>query len=461
MAVIGAFIMPHPPVIIPAVGKGEESAIQKTADACGRVAQEIAALHPDTIVITSPHAELYADYLHIAPGSRAEGSFDRFGAPEEAFAFDCDTEFAAALTEEAKKRKLPAGTFGDRNRPVDHGALVPLFFVNRSFRDYRLVRCSISGLGPLEHYRFGECIAAAAETLGRRTVLIASGDLSHKLTPEGPYGFAKEGPEFDRRITDAMKEADFLRFLSFDEDFCEAAAQCGLSSFIILAGALDGFAVKTEFLSYEGPFGVGYAVCSYLPQERDEARRFGQQFEGIRREALSDRRRDEDEYVRLARLSLETWVIEGRRATPPAGLPSELTEKRAGVFVSLKKNGRLRGCIGTILPVQGSVAAEIIRNAISAGSRDPRFDAVTEEELPELVYSVDVLGRSEPVNSPADLDPKRYGVIVRNEGHCGLLLPDLAGVDTVRRQVEIALEKAGITGEEPYALERFEVVRHL
>ncbi len=461
MAIIGAFIMPHPPVIIPAVGKGEESAIRETADACERAAQEIAALHPDTIVVTSPHAELYADYLHIAPGEHAEGSFEQFGAPDERFSFDCDTEFIAALTLEAKKRNLPAGTFGARNHPVDHGALVPLSFVNRAFRDYKLVRCSISGLGPLEHYRFGECVAAAAELLDRRTVLIGSGDLSHKLTPEGPYGFAKEGPVFDRQVTDAMKEADFLRFLSFDADFCEEAAQCGLSSFIILAGALDGRAVKTEFLSYEGPFGVGYAVCAYTPEGRDETRRFGERFETAQRESLSDRRKDEDDYVRLARLSLEAWVIEGRRASPPAGLPAELTERRAGVFVSLKKNGRLRGCIGTILPVQGSIAAEIIRNAISAGSRDPRFDPVTEEELPVLVYSVDVLGRSEPVESPEDLDPKRYGVIVRNEGHCGLLLPDLAGVDTAERQIKIALEKAGIAEDEPYALERFEVVRHV
>ena len=130
------------------------------------------------------------------------------------------------------------------------------------------------------------------------------------------------------------------------------------------------------------------------------------------------------------------------------------------MFVSLKKDGRLRGCIGTISPAAENIAAEILTNAVSAGIGDPRFDPVEEDELPELVYSVDVLGEAEPISGMDELDPKRYGVIV-NKGHRrGLLLPNLEGVDTVRQQVDIALQKAGIRREESYTLERFEVVRH-
>jgi AmmeMemoRadiSam system protein A len=134
--------------------------------------------------------------------------------------------------------------------------------------------------------------------------------------------------------------------------------------------------------------------------------------------------------------------------------------KRAGVFVSLKKDGRLRGCIGTISPTKATIADEIIGNAISAGTGDPRFDPVTKDELASLVYSVDVLGAPESAASMDDLDAKRYGVIVTKGIQRGLLLPNLDGVDTPEQQVDIALQKAGIPRSAPYTMERFEVVRH-
>lgn len=460
MAVLGAFIVPHPPIIIPSIGKGEEKKIRKTIDAYNRAAQEIAELKPDTVVVTTPHSVLYADYLHISPGESASGDFRAFGSRDEALTFPYDTEFVRGLTGAAKRAGIAAGTFGERDRSIDHGALVPLTFLRRYCGDFRLVRCSLSGFGPLVHYRYGTCIAETAERLGRRTVLVASGDLSHKLKEDGPYGFAPEGPQFDAQVTKAMAEGDFMRFLTFDEEFCDAAAECGLRSFLIMAGAFDGVAVEPEFLSYEGPFGVGYAVCGFRPKEPDEGRRFGARYEAWKKDRAKERKGNEDECVRLARLSLESWVREEKRAAVPDGLSPDLTGKKAGVFVSLKKDGRLRGCIGTIRPVRGSIAEEIVQNAVSAGTEDPRFDPVTEDELPELVYSVDVLGGTEPIGSLSELDPGRYGVVVRNGGRCGLLLPNLAGIDSPEQQVSVALQKAGIRKDEPYRMERFEVVRH-
>lgn len=169
---------------------------------------------------------------------------------------------------------------------------------------------------------------------------------------------------------------------------------------------------------------------------------------------------EEDPYIHLAKLTLETYVREGRVISIPEGLPEEMVSQKAGVFVSLKKNGQLRGCIGTIMPTTSCIAEEIIQNAISAGVRDPRFYPVTEEELPEIVYSVDVLKEPEPISSMAELDVKRYGVIVRSGRRTGLLLPDLEGVDTPEQQVAIALQKAGIWPGEDYTMERFEVIRH-
>ncbi len=145
---------------------------------------------------------------------------------------------------------------------------------------------------------------------------------------------------------------------------------------------------------------------------------------------------------------------------PIEDLPEEMLTKRAGVFVSIKKHGELRGCIGTFLPTRKNIAEEIQRNAISAGCEDPRFYPVTAEELPELEYSVDVLTEPRPVYSLDELDPKKYGILVQKGFRSGLLLPDLEGVDTVEQQLNIALAKAGISPNEKYQIKKFEVVRH-
>jgi AmmeMemoRadiSam system protein A len=293
---------------------------------------------------------------------------------------------------------------------------------------------------------------------------VASGDLSHKLKEDGPYGFAEEGVRFDQEIVQAMKDGDFLHFMEFSPDFCDLAAECGLKSFIIMAGALDGKEVASEFFSYEGSFGVGYAICEFKITGENKDREFDRIFTEKQRAIARERQKLEDPYVHLARLSLETYVETGEYLKYPDmlpdNLPEELTKQRAGVFVSLKKHGSLRGCIGTTGPVTESIAQEIIRNAVSSGEEDPRFPPVTAEELPELIYSVDVLGEAEPIKLEDELDVKRYGVIVSSGRKRGLLLPNLEGVDTVEQQISIAKKKAGIYDNERFTMERFEVVRH-
>ena len=201
-------------------------------------------------------------------------------------------------------------------------------------------------------------------------------------------------------------------------------------------------------------------MAAFSVTGNDSTRHFGAQYAEEEAERLRIGREKEDPYVRLARKSLESFVTTGQRIAIPSGLPEEMLSRRAGVFVSLHREGKLRGCIGTTGPTTGSVAAEIIRNAIHAATEDPRFDPVTPEELADLECHVDVLGPSEPIASITELEPKRYGVIVRNRGKSGLLLPDLPGVDTAEEQVAIARRKAGIGEHESVALERFEVVRH-
>ncbi|MEI6101906.1 MAG: AmmeMemoRadiSam system protein A, partial [Eubacteriales bacterium] len=160
-----------------------------------------------------------------------------------------------------------------------------------------------------------------------------------------------------------------------------------------------------------------------------------------------------------AKATLNSYVLDGEKVRIPEWVPPELSGSRAGVFVSIKKNGRLRGCIGTTSPQRGSIAEEIIENAISAGTMDPRFDPVAPAELSRLEFSVDVLGEAERIDSMEELDVKVYGVIVISGYKRGLLLPDLEGVETPEEQVEIALQKAGIRPYEEYTMERFRVER--
>lgn len=462
MPMLGAVLTPHPPVLLPEVGRGREQKIAATDRAMRAAAEQVARWKPDVLIVASPHTILYGDYFHISPGEAAVGDMSAFGAPQVRILARYDTALREEIVRRAQQADLKAGFLGQRDPALDHGVLIPLYYLQKAGVSCPIVRMGLSGFSPLAHYRLGQCVAAAVEALGRRAVFVASGDLSHKLKDDGPYGFAPEGPKFDEAVTQTMASGDFLQFLTMNPALCERAAECGLRSFQMMAGALDGQAVQPQLLSHEGPFGVGYAVALFPVTGRDQTRCFAAACEQAQRDRLAARRAGEDAWVRLARLSLETYIRTGSRLeTLPEDLPDELTQRAAGAFVSLHLDGRLRGCIGTITPTQQNVAQEIVRNAVSAGTRDPRFPPVHPEELDTLEYSVDVLGAPEPVDSPAQLDPKRYGVIVSCGTRRGLLLPDLDGVDTAAQQIEIAREKGGIRANEPYRLERFEVVRHV
>ena len=460
MPITAAFMVPHPPMIVPEVGRGSERQIDATRAAYVQIAEAVAALKPETVIISSPHAAMYADWFHLSPGRRAEGSFAAFRAPGVRFSETYDEQLVRTVERLAVEAGFPAGTKGEREPALDHGTMVPLYFIRQAYADFRLVRVGLSGLPLEDHYRLGQLIRQAVAETGRSAVFVASGDLSHKLQTYGPYGFAPEGPAYDARIMDVCGRAAFGELFDFDAAFCDRAAECGHRSFVIMAGALDGTRVRAEVLSHEDVTGVGYGVCVFRPEGPDEGRRFlAARLEKQTREAAA-RREACDPFVRLAWMAVESYVRDGRIPALPGGLPDQLTKRRAGAFVSIHKQGQLRGCIGTIAPTRDSLAEEIVRNAVSAAARDPRFDPVRPDELGLLEISVDVLGEPEPVASEAELDVRRYGVIVSRGHRRGLLLPDLEGVDTVREQVAIARRKAGIGPAEKAELQRFEVVRH-
>ncbi len=275
MSVIFGTMVPHPPLILPDVGRGEERGIQDTIDSYRKVASDIEKLSPETVVITSPHATMFRDYFHISPGSSAYGDMGRFRAPGAAVEALYDEELVKQISGLCEEERFPAGPDGERDKSLDHGTLIPLWFLREAYRkagrkpDYKVVRIGLSGLSLQQHYRFGVLIEKAIEALDRKAVFIASGDLSHRLMFDGPYGFNEQGPVYDNKIMDVMGRGAFSELTGFDEKLLEEAAECGHRSFTIMGGTFDGQEVEAEKLSYEGPFGVGYGVCEFRCPKRE------------------------------------------------------------------------------------------------------------------------------------------------------------------------------------------------
>lgn len=491
MSIVAAYAVPHPPLIVPAVGKGQEATIQATIDAYEEVARRVEEHRPDTIIVTSPHAPLFSDGFFISNAEHVVGGLEMFGAENSVIEATGDPDLAELIASLANQANIPIGMGSSYDGPLDHATYIPLYFL-RDFLPYTtVVRVGLSGLSGRDHRMIGRCLELAANILERRVVLIASGDLSHVLKADGPYGFNAAGPQFDQAITSIFKSGALDDLYAFDDLFCEEAAECGLRSFQIMAGALAGSDHTSELLSYEGPFGVGYAVACFEVTGQKDTKDEMDEEAALAHEAARDRKPVEgeteadlvdedassnvpqpdaspytggsevDPFVALARASVEYFVTTERPLLMPEGLAPELADERAGVFVSLHEHGDLRGCIGTIAPTRDSVAQEIISNAISACSADPRFYPVQKNELDYLSYSVDVLFPPEAIDSPTELDPQEYGVIVSKGDKRGLLLPNLEGIDTVDQQVAIAKQKAGISpADDDVELERFRVVRH-
>jgi AmmeMemoRadiSam system protein A len=270
---------------------------------------------------------------------------------------------------------------------------------------------------------------------------IASGDLSHRLKLQAPAGYNPDAHFFDEEVVAALRSNTPDRIVKIDHSLRKLAGECGYRSMLVAIGASSDLPWSCEVLNYEAPFGVGYVVAQLINQ-------------------AGQSERAEIELPGLARRAVETFVRNGK-ILDPSETTQGLLKERAPCFVSLKTlNGELRGCIGTIEPARDTLAAEIVANAISAANNDPRFEPVSEDELSNLRYSVDVLFPSEPAVFE-ELDPAVFGVIVEDESGTrrGLLLPDIPGIDNAEQQVAIAARKAGISPGEPIKLWRFKVER--
>ncbi|MDQ6709707.1 MAG: AmmeMemoRadiSam system protein A [Candidatus Dormibacteraeota bacterium] len=424
--IVAGALVAHPPVLVPEVGGPRAAQVAVTASAMRQLDAALRDAPGDLLIVISPHGPAALRDLPLRRSRHVAGNLQRFGAGQIAVEAAVDLDVCHGLMAAAAPAGFPL-TWSD-DPELDHGAVVPLHLLPDTRTGRRLVFLGISGW-PLE--RFQQFGAFLHTYLGDRdAVLLASGDLSHRLTGDAPYGFRREGAVFDHLVIDALATQTWDAIERLDPDLAEQAGECGLRPLAILLGAARAGGLRSEVLSYEGPFGVGYPVV-----------RFGAAPPAI-------------DLQELGRRAIATYLREGRLIDPPDVVPIDL-RKPSAAFVTLRKAGELRGCMGSLVPTEASAIREIIRYAVASAIRDPRFEPVAPVEVPALTLSAQLLDPPEPIADAKSLDPAVFGVIVRQWDRQALLLPGIKGIVTADEQIAAACEKAGIDRRAPVRLERF------
>ncbi|MFN2492783.1 MAG: AmmeMemoRadiSam system protein A [Pyrinomonadaceae bacterium] len=457
-SIVFSGIAPHPPIMVPEVGGDSIAEVRGSIDAMAELTRRIIENGAETVVLVSPHAPLDSHAFVAYQRPDLCGNFAKFHAPAARVKFPLDYELLETITKTAAEKDYQVLGLG--NYDLDHGTAVPLYFLQRYGWDGDLVALGYSFLSNEDHLSFGECIRKAADKLGKRVAFIASGDLSHRLKPDAPAGYYPAAYRFDDEILDALRQNSPAQIIDVDEDLRRKAGECGFRSILVALGAIRDLPESCEVLHYEAPFGVGYLVAQLTNAQTTKPATKNAAVDRSSNAVAGGKLPESSNLPALARRVIETFVRTGKQLAVSDEMAHTLSA-RAACFVSIKtRDGELRGCIGTIEPVKLTLAEELIVNAISAATRDPRFEPIKPQELGNLRYSVDVLSSPEPARYE-DLNPAIYGVIVEDESglYRGLLLPDIPGVDTVAKQVDIAARKAGIGQEKPLKLSRFRVQR--
>lgn len=445
-AIVFAGLMPHAPVLVPGVGGEHTAEVQATTAAMSRIAQAVVAAQPDSLLIISPHSPRRPGAFGIWTTPRLRGSFERFGSRTNQVDIPADIALAEQLREEAASRGLH--TWRIAYGALDHGAMVPLAFLQLAGWQGPTVVLSLSDPGDPQLDQLGEAIAAAARAQRRRLAVIASGDMSHRLIPEAPCGFHPDGAQFDEAFIGLLRNGPPDAIRHIDTELIEHAAEDVVEPTRV-ALATVGFSTEhREVLSYEGPFGVGYAVAVLFDHAGSEPNASAPGLAG-NHVVLSKF----GELPRLARRAIEaSFAGDGEKCVFTGA--GELTA-RHGVFVTIRTDeGDLRGCRGS--PEPGDVITLTWQHARSSAFHDTRFAPLRIDDLPHVRFSVSVLGELEPVESLAELDPARYGVLVAAiDGRGALLLPNIEGITSVADQMRCVKQKAGIPLDEWVRIQRF------
>jgi len=268
--IVSAYIYPHPPIIVPEIGKGEECAASGTVNACIEASKKIKDKNPDTVLIITPHGPAFRDAVAISVEEKLVGSFAKFGRPDVKLDFQNNLKLTSKIIENARLSGIPIVPLNTQavsrygiDTSLDHGALVPLYYISKELENVKIVHLCMGFLSYRELFEFGMCIKKAVEEINDNVVILGSGDLSHRLTLDAPCGYSERGREFDQKLVGLLAKGNFDEIMAIDESLIETAGECGMRPFSIMFGCLDGCKVLPRILSYEGPFGVGYCVGEF------------------------------------------------------------------------------------------------------------------------------------------------------------------------------------------------------
>jgi len=261
-------LMPHPPIMIPEIGKSELDKIKATVTAVQLAAKTIKEQNPQTIIVITPHGPVFEDAVSISVHPRLKGNFGSFGAPEIFLGFETDDLLTRHIFKSADRLGINLVELTDDKAKslhlrldLDHGALVPLYYMSKAGFKGQLIHISVGMLSYEEMYTFGKSVQMAISAVGKRVAVIASGDLSHRLTPDAPAGYSPQAAEFDKQVLQAVQDLNIKALLHIDPNLVQAAGECGLRPIFFLLGVVGGMDAAAELLSYEAPFGVGYGVA--------------------------------------------------------------------------------------------------------------------------------------------------------------------------------------------------------
>lgn len=255
-------ICPHPPLIIPTIGGSEIEKVIDTVLAMKKLAVDLAEAKPETVIIISPHSPCSIKEMSVAGEDELTGHFGNFGDWKTELNFSLDQNLRDRILEVAESNNIPI-RLAEFN-PLDHGILVPLYYLTSQNSNFKIVPIAFSYLSPQDHVKFGQKINEIISSSSKNIALIASGDLSHALTADAPAGYSIMGKSFDQEVVKLIKKNKISDLINLKADLVESAAECGWRSFLILAGALQSYKHQAEVLSYEGPFGVGYLVAKFI-----------------------------------------------------------------------------------------------------------------------------------------------------------------------------------------------------
>lgn len=263
-----AAMVPHPPIIIPEIGKDEIKKVKKTVSALSVLNMRLKDIAPDTIIIISPHGFIFQNKMTLMKSDNFKGSLFEFGSALS-FKLAGDTELASRIEETSKEENIALEVI-DQNSPyqkgLDHGIMVPFYHLLKGVENAKILPIFYSLLSRESHLKFGELISGVIEKnfKDKKIAIIASGDLSHRLMPNSPAGFTPQAKMFDSAFIRLLKAGNLKGIINMDPSIVEEAGECGYKSFLILAGALESLKYDTKVLSYEAPLGVGYVVCDFI-----------------------------------------------------------------------------------------------------------------------------------------------------------------------------------------------------